>query len=81
MLTTKLALRLARHWMSAWEAARQPRPSLDNAWDRIESRYARAQSIRRRLDFALERGFAAGTQSLSTDLRFHLGELTSLPRL
>jgi hypothetical protein len=75
MLPIKLALRLARKLQQAWEAARKPQPSLDNAWQRIESRFIRAREVRERLHFALERGFAAGTQSLSTDLQYHLGEL------
>jgi hypothetical protein len=78
MLSTKLALRLAQHWIAAWEAARQPQPSLDNAWYRLESRFTRAQNVRQRLVFALERNFAASTQSLCTDLRYHLGQLTHL---
>ena len=78
MLSITLALRLARHWMDAWHAARRPQPSLDDAWGRVEARYARARQIRQRLDFALERRLAAGTQRLSTDLRYHLGELAHL---
>ena len=78
MLSTKLALRLAHHLMAAWEAARQPQPSLDNAWYRIESRFTRARDVRQLLDFTIERGFSASTQSLSTDLRYHLGELAQL---
>jgi len=78
MLSTKLALRLAHHLMAAWEAARQPLPSLDNAWHRLETRFARAREVRQHLDFAIEHRFAASTQSLSSDLRYHFGELTHL---
>ena len=78
MLSTKLALRLAQHLMAAWEAARQPQPSLDNAWQRIESRFDRAREVREHLEFAIERRFAASTQSLSSDLKYHLGELARM---
>ena len=78
MLSTKLALRLARRLQDAWEAARKPKPALDTAWDRIETRYDIARRVRERLLFASRGQFPVGVRTLSADLGYHLGELARI---
>jgi len=78
MLTIKMAVRLARRLQVAWEAARKPKPALDHAWDRIESRFDYARQVRHRLGFASERLFPVGVRNLTADLGYHLGELARM---
>jgi len=78
MLSTKLALRLARRWQDAWEAARKPKPALDTAWDRLESRFDIARRVRARLEFASAGQFPLGVRNLTADLGYHLGELARM---
>jgi hypothetical protein len=78
MLTTMLALRLARKWQTAWEATRKPKPAFDAAWDRVEGRFDIAQRIRQRLEFVRDRQFTVGLRNLTADLGYHLGELGHL---
>jgi hypothetical protein len=78
MLSTKLALRLAKRWQTTWEATRKPQLNLDYAWDRFESRFDMVRRVRQRLDFTSAGLFPLGVGNLNADLRHHLGELTSL---
>jgi hypothetical protein len=78
MLSSKLAIRLARRWQDAWEATRKPKPALDTAWERLESRFDIARQVRQRFDFASVRQFPVGVRNLTADLGYHLGELARL---
>src|SRR4051812_46519022 len=76
MLTTKLALRLARKWQTVWEASRKPKSVLDSPWERLESRFDIVQQVRQRLGFISCRHFTVGARTLTADLGYHLGELS-----
>jgi hypothetical protein len=78
MLTTKLALRLARKWQTVWEASRKPQPVLNSAWERLESRFVIAQQVRQRLEFVSDRHFTVGVRNLTADLGYHLGEMARM---
>jgi len=78
MLSTKLAIRLARRWQNAWDAARKPKPALDTAWERLETRFDIARRVRSRLKFASAGQFPVGVRNLTADLGYHLGELARM---
>jgi hypothetical protein len=80
MFPTKPALRLARRWREAWEAAFRHEPDPATAWERLAIRFEAAARVHGRLAFARAGLFPRGVRTLESQLRNHLAELVSLAR-
>jgi hypothetical protein len=80
MLPTKPALRLARRWREAWEAAFRHGPDTAFGWERLAARFESARQVSRRLAYARGGTFPRGVPALESQLRAHLAELVTLAR-
>jgi transposase-like protein len=69
MLSTKLALRLARRLQRASEASRPVRSGHDNSWQRIVSRFELASRVQERHAFIAARYFPNALRNLTADLK------------
>jgi len=75
MLSIKLAIRLARRLQSAWESNQPSNNGYDNAWERIVYRFDLARRVHDRLCFVVDRQFPIVLRNLTSDLKYHVGEL------